>query len=143
MASLVRFHATHKLLLQSHSEEKMRELGRIVANHDKAPVINVFGRYGEVLAQALARPAHMGSRINVLEHAFGFVSGNLTAAEKRHFLSFLEKVRARRSTVHALSAMMRSWIVRFEVKYLADQVFFDPFPEDLVSLDDSGKGREI
>ncbi len=39
--------------------------------------------------------------------------------------------------------LLRSWIERFGEKYLEQQVFFDPFPEELVHLTDSGKGREM
>jgi uncharacterized protein YbgA (DUF1722 family) len=41
-----------------------------------------------------------------------------------------------------VSTLLRSWAERFEVSYLADQVMFEPYPEALVSLRDSGKGQE-
>jgi uncharacterized protein YbgA (DUF1722 family) len=33
--------------------------------------------------------------------------------------------------------------VRFEREYLSQQTFFEPYPEELVSVVDSGKGRDL
>ncbi len=38
MSDLVRFHAANKLLLMAYNKEKMRELGRIVANGERKRV---------------------------------------------------------------------------------------------------------
>jgi uncharacterized protein YbgA (DUF1722 family) len=38
-----------------------------------------------------------------------------------------------------LIGMMMSWIVRFENDYLAQQTFFQPYPEPLITITDSGK----
>jgi uncharacterized protein YbgA (DUF1722 family) len=38
---------------------------------------------------------------------------------------------------------MRSLVVRFDIVYLSDQVFFQPFPEGLMHVLDSGKGRDV
>lgn len=141
-SGLVRFHATHKLLLLSHRETGMRSLGRIVANAERLPLDEVLARYAEGLAHALARPARTPARINVFEHAFGFFSEHLTAREKKHFLELLERYRAARVPVGAVTTLLRSWAERFDVAYLADQVLFEPYPEGLVLLLDSGKGRE-
>jgi len=41
-----------------------------------------------------------------------------------------------------VTTLLRSWAERFDVAYLRDQVLFEPFPEALARLLDSGKGRE-
>ena len=141
-ADLVRFQAQHKLLLLAHNQSAMRALGRVVANAERKPIAEVRAAYAEGLARALARPARMPSRINVFEHALGFFSDRLAAREKRHFLDLLDRYRAARVPVGAVTTLLRSWADRFEVAYLADQVLFEPYPEGLVQLLDSGKGRE-
>jgi len=141
MSALVGFHASHKLLLMAHNQAAMRDLGRVVANHEKLPLPDVLARYREGLGRALARPAKTPARINVFEHAFGYFSGGLSPAEKRHFQQLLGKYRSSRVPVGAVTALLRSWTERFRTAYLAGQVLFDPYPEELVSLLDSGKGR--
>jgi len=142
MAGLVRFHAAHKFLLLGHDQTGMRELGRIVGNAEGRPFDEVHRRYAERCAKALARPARGGPRVNVFQHVFGFLSPLLSARERRHFLDLLTRYRASRVPVSAVTTLLRSWAERFEVAYLADQVMFEPYPEALVSLLDSGKGRE-
>ena len=38
--------------------------------------------------------------------------------------------------------LLRSWVIRFESRYLEAQALFEPFPEALVNLQDSGKSPE-
>lgn len=142
MAGLVAFHAAHKLLLLAHHQAAMRDLGRIVANPERLSFPRVLARYGEGLGRALARPARPPSRINVFEHIFGYFSDKLSPAERRHFRRLIGRYRQSRIPAGAVAALLGSWVERFQTSYLADQIFFEPYPEMLVSLLDSGKGRE-
>lgn len=141
MGGLVRFHASHKLFLLSVDQAGMRELGKIVANHEKRPVGAVLERYGRRFREAMSKPPRAAAHVNTLMHAFGHFSDELSAAEKRQFLKTLEDYRKGRVALGAPVAVLRAWTARFDRPYLADQVFFDPYPEELVSLSDSGKGR--
>jgi uncharacterized protein YbgA (DUF1722 family)/uncharacterized protein YbbK (DUF523 family) len=143
MAALVAFHAEHKLLLMAYHQTRMRALGRLVANAERRPVREIAEDYTVGFAHALARPPRRTSAINVLQHAFGYVSDRLTSREKSFFLETLEGYRAGRLPLAVASGLMRALIVRFDVAYLADQVFFEPFPEGLVEVLDSGKGRDL
>jgi uncharacterized protein YbgA (DUF1722 family) len=40
-------------------------------------------------------------------------------------------------------SIIRSWIVRFEIDYLQEQTFFDPFPEELIAGDHASRERAI
>jgi len=139
MADLVRFHAFHKLLLMTHSESTMRAMGRLVATNKKRTPHEVFQEYGRMLVTALARPPRESATVNVLHHAFGYVSDRLSSAEKQHFLASVERYREERLPLSALLTLLQSWIARFSVAYLADQVFFRPYPAELDSVVDSGR----
>ena len=141
MRDLVAFHSRHKLLLMAYNQNKMRELGRIAANPERRPIAEVFSRYAEGLHLALAKAPRRTSAINVLMHGLGYVSDGLEASEKAFFVDSLEQYRDRRVPLASPTSIMRSWIVRFDVAYLADQVYFEPFPLELVDVLDSGKGR--
>ena len=143
MAGLVNFQARHKLILMAYDQEKLRELGRLIANPEKRPVREVADGYRELLLAALARPAKSGPVINVLTHALGYFKKGLLAAEKEFFLESLEQYRENRVPLGVPVAVVRSWIARFDQTYLKDQYFFDPYPEDLIEVADSGKGREL
>lgn len=141
MRDLVAFHSRHKLLLMAYNQTKMRELGRIVANPGKRPVPDVFSDYAVSLHLALAKAPRRTSAINVLMHGFGYVSDDLQSSEKAFFLGSLGQYRDHRIPLSVATSIMRSWIIRFDVTYLADQLYFEPFPLELVDVLDSGKGR--
>jgi uncharacterized protein YbgA (DUF1722 family)/uncharacterized protein YbbK (DUF523 family) len=141
MRRLVELHASHKLLLLAHSETSMRQLGRIVANSDRQPFAAVVAAYRRELALVLARPARFTAGINALQHALGFVSDGLTAEERAHFLELLDEFRRGKLPMSAPLSLLRSWVVRFGERYLAQQSLFEPFPRQLVAITDSGKGR--
>jgi len=139
MAGLVGFHAAHKLLLMACSEKEMRALGRIVANTEKKPRTETFEEYQTHFRKAFAQPPKYSSSRNALMHAFGHFSKELTAREKRHFLHVLEEFRDHRAPLSSPLGLLRSWAIRFESRYLEEQALFEPFPEALVDLQDSGK----
>jgi uncharacterized protein YbgA (DUF1722 family)/uncharacterized protein YbbK (DUF523 family) len=141
IGGLVKFHAQRKLLLMAANQTEMRHLGRIVASHGKVRAEQVFAEYGEGLARALSRIPRYTSQINVLMHTLGYFKDALTAREKAHFLDALERYREGKIPLSAMTTMLRSWIVRFGEPYLAEQTWFAPYPEDLVEITDSGKGR--
>jgi len=141
MNGLVRFHAEHKLLLMAYSQKELRALGRIVANPAHRPLAEVWAEYERHLHGALARAPRCSANINVLMHTLGYFSDQLSSAEKAYFLDSLEQFRARRIPLSASVGVVRAWIARFGNDYLRQQVYFSPYPEELVSVTDSGKGR--
>lgn len=143
LSALVQFQAENKLLLMGYHQDEMRVMGRLVANHERLPVEQVFAAYETHLHQALARPPRYTANINVLMHALGYFSEELSPAEKTFFLDSLEDYRAGRVPLSVPVSIMRAWIVRFGQAYLAQQTFFRPYPEDLVAITDSGQGRKL
>jgi len=140
MQALIGYHAAHKLLIMACNERQLRMMGRIVANHDGQPLDVVVRDYEQHLALALQDAPRYTASINVLMHAMGYF--DLTPAEKRFFLDALDDYRASRVPLSVPIAIVRSWIVRFGQPYLAEQAFFAPYPEELVQVTDSGKGRD-
>jgi uncharacterized protein YbgA (DUF1722 family)/uncharacterized protein YbbK (DUF523 family) len=143
MRDLVDYQARNKLLLMSYSQKEMRILGKIVANQDKKAPPVVFDEYETHLRAALARPPKYTSNINVLMHALGYFKEGLAAAEKAHFIASLEKYRAGKIPLSATVTIVNSWLARFGGDYLKQQTYFEPYPEALVEITDSGKGRDL
>lgn len=139
LGAMVRFHATHKLLLMSYSQLHLRELGRIVANAKKQKLPILLRLYKNVFHDAFRRIPRRTSPINVLMHAAGYFKTQLNSREKTHFLTILNSYRGKKLPVSAPIAVLRSWISRFETSYLLDQTFFQPFPDPLITLQDSAR----
>ena len=143
VSGLMSFHAEHKLLLMAYNQQKMREMGRLVASIRAPEFDDGVAQYRRLFAEALSRAPRRNANINVLMHALGYVSDKLTTGEKAFFLDTLEAYRNRRICLSAAIRLMQSWIVRFEQSYLSAQAYFEPFPSALVDTLDSGKGRAL
>ncbi|MBN1486391.1 MAG: DUF1722 domain-containing protein, partial [Anaerolineae bacterium] len=143
MGALVRFQSDNKLLFMAYNQSRMRMMGRIVANPDKKPVGEILREYEHHLAAALSRPPSHTSGINVLMHALGYFSAELSVEEKGFFLDSLQRYRNHKVPLSVPVNIIGAWIARFGQPYLERQTFFAPYPEELISVSDSGKGRTI
>jgi uncharacterized protein YbgA (DUF1722 family)/uncharacterized protein YbbK (DUF523 family) len=141
VADLVDFHARHKFVLLVNSEPTMRELGRLVANAADFPADEIWARYEQGFREALDGLPARRTHLNILQHGAGYVSDSLSPDERRHFGDVLEAYGEGRLPLGAPVSILQSWIVRFEVEYLANQAYFRPFPRELMDLRDSGRGR--
>ena len=144
IGKLVELHSQHKFLLMAYHQRELRIMGRIVANRQQASSWEVAERYQRHLVRALIRPPRYTSNINVLLHVLGYVSDQLSPQEKAYFLDILAEYRKQQVPLSMALAVMKSWLIRSETRRLLDQVYFEPFPVQLVSLHDSGKrNREL
>jgi uncharacterized protein YbgA (DUF1722 family)/uncharacterized protein YbbK (DUF523 family) len=136
---LVAFHTAYKLVLMAHGQSGLRELGRLVAGASELPFTEAVDRYAILFARATEQPARTPAMINTLQHAFGYFSDQLSSPEKAYFLALLEELREERVLLNTVLAVLQSWVVRFEDRYLAGQRIFEPYPRALRSLADSGR----
>jgi uncharacterized protein YbgA (DUF1722 family)/uncharacterized protein YbbK (DUF523 family) len=139
---LVRFQAENKYLLTAYNQKELRALGRIVANQERKPVDELIKAYETNLHSAFKRSPSAGSNINVMLKVMGYFSHQLTQEEKSFFLSSLEKYRAGRLPLSACISILKSWIIRFQQEYLANQTFLEPYPEELTAVDTTIAGSE-
>ncbi|MBN1282214.1 MAG: DUF1722 domain-containing protein [Proteobacteria bacterium] len=142
MRDLVDFHSRNKYMLMAYSQRQLSVLGNIVANAERAAPAEVIARYAAELCKGCERSPRYTSNINALMHAFGHLSKGLGGGERAYFLETLEAYRKSRVPLSVPLSILRSFVVRFGDSYLMAQTFFEPFPEDLVTVTDSGKGRE-
>jgi uncharacterized protein YbgA (DUF1722 family) len=78
-----------------------------------------------------------------IEHAACFFKKGVSAMEKAYFADTLAKYRKNRAPLRSPVSVIKAWIVRFGQTYLAGQAFFEPYPDELVSVADSGTGRKL
>jgi uncharacterized protein YbgA (DUF1722 family)/uncharacterized protein YbbK (DUF523 family) len=141
IAALQQFHAENKYLFMAYNQLRLKKLGRILANNEKRPISEVYELYKGELAHLFAKAPRYTSNINVCEHIFGYFSNELTSNEKQYFLSLLEKYRERKLPLSSVTGVLKSWVIRFNDEYLLKQTYFQPYPEELIAISDSGKGR--
>lgn len=143
MKALVEFHSRQKYLLLAYNATKLKLLGRIVANLEHKPFKEVLEEYARHFPMAFIRLPRFTSNINVLQHSAGFFSRFLTPKEKAFFNDLLKQYRANKIPLSVPLNVVKSWIVRFGNDYLSQQTYFQPYPAELMTLADSGKGRDL
>ncbi|MFA5102640.1 MAG: DUF523 and DUF1722 domain-containing protein [Candidatus Thermoplasmatota archaeon] len=135
LQQLLQFHTENKFLLMAYSQKELRILGNILANQEKQPLPKVFSDYEQHLYLAFSKAPRYTSEINVLNHAFGYISQDLSAQEKNFYLDRIQKFRQGQIPLSVPINLVRSWVIRFEQPYLLPQTFFQPYPDELLDVE--------
>lgn len=142
MGSLVEFHSQHKYLFMAYSQKKLKDAGSIVANGKAASFDKIYDEYYEKVVDIMANVPRSSSYINVLQHLFGYFSRRyLNNEEKTLFLDMLDRYKRFQVPLVALTSIIQVWIAKYETEYLKKQVLLQPYPKELQTIFDTGKGR--
>ena len=139
ISSLIKFHSNNKLLLMSYNQKELKILGSILGNQKHYSLEDILRQYEEHLGMALSKVPRYTSNINVLMRSTEYFQDKLTSKEKEFILNLIEKYRNGRVPLSAPLNVIKSYIIRFDEKNLVNQTFFEPYPEELVEVRDSGK----
>jgi uncharacterized protein YbgA (DUF1722 family) len=143
MKNLINFHKNNKYLFMSYSQNVLRKMGRIVSNHQEKPLDNVFKNYENELKNIFTTYRKEGENINAFLHMFGYFSDKLSKEEKDFFLTQIEYYKKDMIPLSVLTSILKSWVIRFQCEYLKNQTILNPYPDSLIKVTDSGKGREF
>jgi uncharacterized protein YbgA (DUF1722 family)/uncharacterized protein YbbK (DUF523 family) len=130
--SLMAFHAAHKFLLLAHGEQRYRRLGRIVAEAHKSPIGEAYETYGRLFMEALAVQATVKKHYNVLQHMIGFFSQQLSADDRAELVEQLADYRRQWVPLIVPLTLVRHYVKKYRVAYLAEQVYLEPSPKELM-----------
>lgn len=142
LCDLVEFHAQNKYLFMAYHPTLLKKLGNIVGNHDKNPLQVIFDEYESELYNLFAKLPKYTSNMNVCQHLFGYFKKDLSGNEKHFFIEMLDKYKKKKVPLSSVTSLLKSWAIRFENEYLLKQTYFGPYPEKLIEISDSGKGRD-
>ena len=129
--SLMRFQATHKLLIMSHQQQCARELGRLAASAQKRGFAETLRAYEDLLLRTLCLKATPAKHTNVLQHIQGYFKEYLGADEKRELGEIVSAYRAELVPLVVPVTLLRHYTRKYDVEYLKGQVYLDPHPLEL------------
>jgi uncharacterized protein YbgA (DUF1722 family)/uncharacterized protein YbbK (DUF523 family) len=132
LGELVAFHAAHKLQLLAHSTEAYRKLGRVVANAKQTPRAELREHYVGAFMAALAIRATRGRHVNVLEHCIGYLRDRVDAGVRASLAALIADYRAGLVPLIVPVTMLRHYVAQLGIEYLAQQVYLDPHPKELM-----------
>lgn len=139
MKDIVKFHADNKYLFIAYNQETSRKLGNIVANHAKLEFREVVEKYKRGLTSLFKNPPKYTNYINGLMHIFGYFSDQLSSEEKEFLLGSFEKYRKDKVHLSVPVNLLKTYVLRFKDKNLINQTIWEPFPDELLDISDSGK----
>ena len=140
LGALVNYHTENKYLFMAYSQETLKNLGAIVANHKHAAYEEVLKEYEDELSKVYRAQLTPGKNVNMLLHVFGYFKNDLSADEKTFFLEQLGLYEQKKLPFSSVLMIIQSWVVRYNQAYLKKQTIFNLFPKELVEMTDSGKG---
>ena len=132
LGRLVDFHSAHKLQLMAHSPSAYRSLGRLVAGAKDVPRAELPGRYSREFMAALRERATPRRHVNVLQHCLGHFRKLLDAGARAELLAVIEDYRSELVPLVVPVTLIRHYVQRLEVEYLAGQVYLEPHPKELM-----------
>jgi len=130
--ALVDFHTDHKLLLLSHDRGHYEEMGRLVAGAKAFPIGTLHSKYEEIFLAALAHKATPKKCADVLSHMMGYFRKMLSSTEKQEMIEVIDQYRQRLVPLVVPVTLIRHYVRKYDVAYLARQVFLNPHPVELM-----------
>lgn len=128
---LVAFHTGHKMLIMSHSVERYRELGRLVANAASRPIGDVYREYERTLLASLRLLATPKKHANVLNHLAGFLKDRLIPRERQALAGLIDEYRRGIYPLIVPITLINHFVRMHGQPYLAEQVYLNPHPVEL------------
>lgn len=134
--TLVDFHTSYKYLIYAKSHEAYKELGNIVANHEKKSLQEVVQNYHLAFVKAIAIKSSIKKTYNVLLHIYGYFKDLITKDERDEVLEDIEDFKRQVIPLVAVIRVFGLYVKRFDIEYLKNQKFLQPYPKALALRSD-------
>lgn len=130
--ALMAFHSRYNLLLLAHSQPEYREQGPFVAGMAQWPTLEAFAtEYRLRFMRLLSHPASRRNHTNVLMHVQGYFRPHLTSQQRQELANLIDCYRQGVQPLLALMTLLRHYMTEYPDDYLAQQRYFEPYPEAL------------
>jgi uncharacterized protein YbgA (DUF1722 family)/uncharacterized protein YbbK (DUF523 family) len=129
---LVAFHTAQKFAVLAHAPGHYRRLGRLVAGVGRTLTAETLDHYGRLLMEALATRATRGRHANVLQHLAGYFKRDLGPDERAELGEVVDDYRRGLVPLVVPLTLVKHHVRRLGIAYLADQVYLNPHPRELM-----------
>ncbi|HUI46146.1 MAG TPA: DUF523 and DUF1722 domain-containing protein [Nitrospirota bacterium] len=129
---LVRFHASHKLLMMSHSIRHLRELGAIIVYGKKLKRSILFARYEQALIAGMRLPGTVKKHTKVLQHLAGCFKKQLNRGDKKELQESILRYHGGLVPLIVPVTLIRHYAGKYNLPYLKYQCYLNPHPLELM-----------
>jgi uncharacterized protein YbgA (DUF1722 family)/uncharacterized protein YbbK (DUF523 family) len=131
LVTLMTFHARNKLLIQSHHETLMREMGRELAGLKAREARAHIPQYEAKLMRALKTLATVRKHTNILQHMLGFLREVVDDADRKELAEIIEDYHRELVPLVVPVTMLKHYVEKHGIEYLKDQYYLNPHPMEL------------
>ena len=129
--SLIEFWARYKYMVMAHSINNYKTIGRLLANNQHESIDALAQEFITLLMDSLKSMASRKSRTNVLEHIRGYLKKQLSSDDKQELSQVINQYRSGIVPLVVPLTLLRHHFKRHHHDYIAKQVFFQPYPDQL------------
>jgi uncharacterized protein YbgA (DUF1722 family) len=134
---VVAFHTGEKLTLMGHAPGPAKEIGRLVADVSHRPRPAFEAEYRRLFMGILAEPVSPGRHVNVLQHMMGYFKDDLDGPTRAAISTVIDDYRAGFVPLVVPVTLIRHYVRRLGVDYLAGQSYLEPGPKELLAVSGS------
>jgi uncharacterized protein YbbK (DUF523 family)/uncharacterized protein YbgA (DUF1722 family) len=125
VADLQGFHRKYKLVLMEHSPKHYERLGKMIGTAGKGGIsLKFLEEYRSLFMEALKIPVTPHKRVNVLQHAMGYMKSLISSGEKQMLLELFEQHREGILPSVVPIKVLQFLVQKYEIEYLRGQFFF-------------------
>ncbi|MEG0180514.1 MAG: DUF523 and DUF1722 domain-containing protein [Peptostreptococcaceae bacterium] len=139
--NIARFHNKNDLLLKSYDFNLFKELDEILK--EESDLERKIVKYENKLYQILNKSRTVKKNIQTIIQIYNKYENKLTMKERELFVDNVVKYSKGKLPISAIFSNVKLYAARFEDEHILNQNIFSPYPENLVDLSDSGKGRTL
>ncbi|MDK2563328.1 DUF523 and DUF1722 domain-containing protein [Romboutsia sedimentorum] len=139
--NIFEYHNENYMLLKSYNEKATKDLDYIIkSNKLNKETISV---YKNKVQEILNAKRQENNKIKVVKEIFDKYKNDLTINEVENYEKLLQSYKDKKIPYSALLVATKIYCIRFDDEVAINQTFFNPYPEKLINISDSGKGRDL
>lgn len=138
--NIIEFHKNNLLLLKSYDEESTNEVSDILNENRMEDQVH---QYKEKVLDIVSNQRKKENKLSIIIKVFEKYKNMLNEEEINMFNGLIESYENQRIPFSTLEVVIKMYATRFKDKDILNQTFFYPYPENLINITDSGKGRKL
>ena len=138
--NIIEFHKNNLLLLKSYDEESTNEVSDILNENRMEDQVH---QYKEKVLNIVSNQRKKENKLSIIIKVFEKYKNMLNEEEINMFNGLIESYENQRIPFSTLEVVIKMYATRFKDKDILNQTFFYPYPENLINITDSGKGRKL
>jgi uncharacterized protein YbgA (DUF1722 family)/uncharacterized protein YbbK (DUF523 family) len=128
------FHACHKYIFMSHNQQKARELGVLMANHDGLSLDVLAQRYLSAMMSLLKTISTRKNHVNTLQHIQGYLKTHLDNDDKAELSEAIDDYRQGLLPLIVPITLLRHHFRKHPNEYIEHSFYMEPHPGEMMLL---------